>query len=154
RYNQLMKLDDSVTVLPQIKGAYSKHLERLGILTVKDLLTYFPTKYVDTSVITSIKDVIYSNDFENSFQIKVSIVNFKSAFLRGRKNIQTSKVSDDTGNLTLMWFNQPYLKDVLQEGKEFIFSGKLKKNKAGRLQFVPSLYEEILPSRELVHLAR
>lgn len=149
-----MKLDDSVTVLPQIKGAYSKHLERLGILTVKDLLTYFPTKYVDTSVITSIKDVIYSNDFENSFQIKVSIENFKSAFLRGGKTIQTSKVSDDTGNLTLMWFNQPYLKDVLQEGKEFIFSGKLKKNKVGRLQFVPSLYEEILPSRELVHLAR
>jgi len=149
-----MKLEDPVTVLPQIKSQYSKHLERLGIFTVKDLLTYFPVKYIDTSVITSIKDLIYNNDFENTYQIKVKIVNFRSAYLKSHKTIQTSEVADESGEITLMWFNQDYLKDVLKPDKEFIFSGKIRKDKNGRYQFNPSLYEEIIEGRELVHLAR
>ncbi len=149
-----MKLEDSVTVLPQIKGAYAKHLEKLEIYTVKDLLTYFPTKYVDTSIITLIKDLIYNHDFENTFQIRVKIDTFKNGYLRSHKTLQEAKVHDNTGEISITWFNQTYLKDVIKPEKEFIFSGKLRKSKVGKFQFFPVLFEEVLSTRELVHLAR
>jgi len=149
-----MQLSDPVTKLKQISTSYAAILEKLDIYTIKDLLTHFPIRYNDTSVITTIKDLILNYDFENTYQIKVKIKSFKSVYLRSRRTLQEAKVSDETGEIKLFWFNQPFLKNTVQEGKEFVFSGKIKKNKSNKIDFIPTYYEEVLSTRELVHLAR
>src|SRR6185369_16992632 len=111
-----MQLNDNVTTLKQISGKYAVLLEKLGILTVKDLLTYFPYKYNDSSTAITIKDLVFNGDIENDHLIKVSVTKFKNGFLRSRKTIQEAYLVDDTGEIKAMWFNQPYLKDVFKEG--------------------------------------
>jgi ATP-dependent DNA helicase RecG len=148
-----MELNDPVTTLKQISNGYAPLLAKLDIFTIKDLLTHFPKKYIDTSEVTSIKDMILSNDFENTFQIRVFIDEFKSSFLRSRKTIQTATVSDATGKVKCIWFNQKFLSEVFIKDKEFILSGKMKRSKSS-VVFYPTSYEQIIENRELVHLAR
>ena len=51
-------------------------------------------------------------------------------------------ISDETGNIRAIWFNQPYLKNILLKGKLANFAGKatLSKNK---LYFSNPVYEII-----------
>ncbi len=148
-----MQLNDSVTTLKQISGKYAAILEKLGIYTIKDLLTYFPYKYNDSSTAITIKDLIFNGDTESDHLIKVTVNDFKSGFLRSRKTIQEAHLVDETGEIKATWFNQPYLKDVFKEGREFLVLGKLA-HKGKTFQFYPKLYEQIIEGRENVHLGR
>lgn len=148
-----MQLTDSVTTLKYIRSKYALLLEKLDIYTVKDLLTYFPFKYVDTSEVTSIKDMILSEDFTKVYQISGEISSFRNGYLRSRRTLQSAKLTDETGNIKCIWFNQPFLENALKSGKKFIFSGHIKKGKSG-FTFYPNFYEEIKEDKDTVHLAR
>lgn len=148
-----MQLTDSVTTLKYISSKYSQLLEKLDIYTIKDLLTYFPFKYVDTSEVTSIKDMILSEDFTKVYQVKGEISSFRNGYLKSRRTLQSAKLTDQTGNIKCIWFNQPFLENALKNGKTFIFSGHIKKGKSG-FTFYPNFYEEVKEDKDLVHLAR
>lgn len=148
-----MKLSDKVSTIKYISEKYEKLLNTLGIFNLKDLLTYFPYRYTDSSDSKLIKDILIDNQIDQNHLLKVKISNFKSNFIPGGRTIQSALVEDSTGSLKVMWFNQRYLSRVFKDYSEYLIYGKLAK-KGNNFVFYPSNFEEIIPEEESNHLGR
>ena len=95
-----------------------------SIYTVKDLLLFLPLRYEDRSQIFTIKQIQEENDSDDFKTIRAQ-VNSTSNFYKGRRSIQSASISDETGKLKLMWFNNPWIIKKLTKHKEYFFSGKI-----------------------------
>ncbi|MEK7465183.1 MAG: ATP-dependent DNA helicase RecG [Patescibacteria group bacterium] len=114
-----------LTPLSEIHGIGARFLEklaRLHIYTVKDLLWHFPTRYEDFRTIYKIADLIPNQ--EATIQGVVEKIKSRHTW---RRNLflMEADISDDTGTIRALWFNQPYIQNVLQPGKQANFSGKV-----------------------------
>jgi len=148
-----MKFSSPVTEIKYVSEKYEKLLNKLGIFTVKDLLTYFPRGYTDTSEIKTISDILLSNDEESSHVVKATVNSFNNIYIRGRKSLQKIKIEDDSGETEIAFFNQPYLKNVFKVGDEYLISGKIK-IKGKKKNFYANNYERIEEENENLHLGR
>lgn len=108
--------------LNQITGLGPKtlaKLKKLNIETPHDLLYHFPSRYVDFSNSIKISD---TKENENA-TITGKIISFQNIYTRTHKNIQKAVVQDNSGSITLIWFNQPYLSKNIEIGNTFSFAG-------------------------------
>ncbi len=144
-----MKLESSITSLKYISDRYEGKLNSLGIYTIKDLLTYFPRKYTDSSEVHKISDIA----FEDVYTIQAKVINIKNVRLNGRRTLQTGKVEDFSGKLNIQFFNQPYLTKALKNGETYLFRGK-SKIKGKNIVFYPSSYDEVKEEEESINLGR
>jgi len=110
---------DSLTQIPKIGPKTLSKLDKLGILTPLDLLYHFPSRYIDFSHITNITN---TKENENT-TITGRLVSFQNIFTRSHKNIQKAIVADKTGQINLIWFNQPYLSKNFIVGETYSFAG-------------------------------
>ncbi len=97
-------------------------LKRLDIVTVKDLLWHFPARYEDFSQIYKIADLIPNQ--EATIQGRVEEIEGRRAWRRNLYIVECL-ITDDTGSIKAVWFNQPYIKNALQPGRLANFSGKV-----------------------------
>jgi len=113
---------DSVKALPGVGPARARALERLGIRTVEDLLTFFPRGYEDRTRVSTIAQA----PEHVPVCIRATVADRPSA-TRVRKGLNTTKVQvvDDSSCMTITFFNQDYVKDALRPGTEYIFYGKV-----------------------------
>lgn len=123
-----------------IRGIGPKRLEafqRIGINTIRDLCYFFPRRHEDRSKITPIGEIQSGTDV--TIHAKVL-----AASLRPLKQLTLFelKVGDETGMLSAVWFNQPYLKSQFKVGEEFAFSGKAELFQ-GKLQLSSPEYERL-----------
>src|SRR3989304_1103757 len=109
----LSEIHGTVRFLPKLK--------RLQMHIVKDLLWHFPTRYEDWSEIALIADLRPAD--EKTIQGKVISINLVRT-PRRRMFVVKALISDDSGSITAVWFNQPYIKQSLPVGKFARFSGK------------------------------
>ncbi len=116
-----MNLDSNITEIKGIGEAIASKYEKLGILTVRDLLFHIPYKYQDTSEVESIANFLE----KGAGTFVAEIVSAKTIYTRFRKQITTVKVKDDTQPLNLTYFNQPYMSKTLIEGEKYLFNGKV-----------------------------
>lgn len=117
-------LDDRVTVLNGIGEKRALLLEKLGIKTVRDLLYYFPRTYEDRTKISTIYDSINGE----TVCIKATVFSDVSEKIpRKGLKIYSAVVSDGTGVLTAVWFNNKYIKSNIKKGETYVFYGKIKK---------------------------
>jgi len=144
-----MNLLTPVSQLNRVGKTTSKKLERLGIRNAKDLLYYFPFRYEDFRHIVPIADL--KEDEPVTVCAVVEIINNRRSF-RSRKNITEALVSDKTGSLRIVWFNQPFLVKNIKPGEILYFSGKVKKDMLGP-QLVSPSYEKF-KKEETTHTAR
>jgi len=117
-----MRLDDSLSSSIRILPAQDKALKRLGIMSVRDLLYHFPTRYGDTAQVTSITNLRQS-DTAVIFG-RISGLKMRRAF---RKKIPLAEgfVEDDTGKIKIVWFHQAYLAKMINEGSFVRVEGKV-----------------------------
>ncbi len=110
-------------------------LNRLGLFTVYDLLTYFPRTYEDQSVLTKISAL----QVGEKATVAGSILNV-SERQGGRRgmSILMALIGDGTGILQVTWFNQKYLKNKLKVGRKVFVTGKAAYAYGGRGQFAMS----------------
>ncbi len=96
-------------------------LNKLGIFTLKDLITYYPRTYEDRSKPKNIAECINGEEvlIEAYASGRLSDVR-----LRG-KTMQKLVIRDETGVATAVWFNQSYLKNKFEQGKKYTFYGKV-----------------------------
>lgn len=118
-----MKLffDQKIQFLKGVGPAKGKALTNLGIHTVYDLVTHYPHRYEDRSVIKTISEVVVGND-ENITGI---IANVTESMPRRNMKILKALVQDSTGIIQLTWFNQPFMKKNLPIGKKIAAFGKV-----------------------------
>ncbi len=130
---------------------FAPRLKNLGLLTVRDLLFHFPARYEDFSQIYKIADLIPNQ--EATVQGTVEEIEGRRAF---RKNlyIVEALVSDDSGSIRAVWFNQPYIRNILQPGRTFNFSGKVATSHGGEIHLASPTYEIADGLRETKHTAR
>lgn len=141
-----MKLTDSVQYLKGVGPKKKAELNKLGIATVYDLLTYFPRTYEDQSMLMHIAD-LHAGE---TATVSGTIVNLHEQSGRRGLSILTAFLNDGTGILQVTWFNQKYLKNKLKTGRRVFVSGKPTYAFGGQGQFAMSQlhYFQILDKDE------
>ncbi len=124
-----MELTDSVSTIKGIGEKTQKLFNRLGVESVGELLTYYPTRYDTFSDPVNIS-MLKEGDEGVICGLVSRVVEPRYA---SRIKVLTCTVTDPSGSMELVWFNQPYVKYELKPGYHFIFRGKVGK-KGNRLQ--------------------
>jgi ATP-dependent DNA helicase RecG len=126
--------------LEKVKGVGKKVGEQFAqasIYSVGDLIEFFPRAYEDFSHVTTISDIK-----PGKMTIKARCEKIATRPVRRGLRITTATLSDETGKLQAVWFNQPYRETQLKSGEEFFFSGEF--------EFSYNRYQLTNPSAELV----
>jgi ATP-dependent DNA helicase RecG len=146
----LEDLDFDVQYVKGVGPQRSKLLNKLGINTAKDLLTYFPKDWEDRRFIKKIRDLI-PNTRETVQGIVVA-----SGEIVPRPNLTITKVaiSDETGTIYAVWFNQPYMKEKFKKGSRVILSGKVEFGYSGFKEIPNPEYEIIEEDTEGLNTGR
>jgi len=149
-----MELNTPVSDLSRVGKTVFSRLKRLGVTTVRDLLYYFPFRYEDFRKIVPIADL--QDDQLVTVCGLVELISNKRSF-RTRKMITEALVSDKSGTLKVVWFNQPFLTKNIHPGEIVYLSGKVKSDMLGP-QLVSPVYEKFsakgASGKETVHTAR
>ena len=97
-------------------------LNKLGIYTLEDLISYYPRGYEDRSKARKIASLVHGEE-----AMIEAIVVSRMSEQRIRKNMTIYKliVRDETGTCLLTWFNQKYLKNKFALGQTYKFYGKV-----------------------------
>lgn len=88
--------------------------------TVKDLLLYLPYRYVDRSEFHDIATA----PREEEITLRGTLSGI-SEFYKNKRKIVRAKLTDETGSITLMWFNATFIKQNLQTNTDYFVSGKI-----------------------------
>ena len=114
-----------------------KNLNKLGIFTLEDLITYYPRTYEDRSKAKKISELINGEE-----ALIEAICVSKIAEIRIRKNMTIYKliVRDETDTCEITWFNMPYLKTKFKLGNTYKFFGKVKR--IGKIEMNSPIFEE------------
>ncbi len=144
-----LTLERPVTVLPGISETYAARLKRLGVTTVLDLLTYFPRRHDDFSLVTPIAQAQPGERVSVRGRLEhVRAVHTPRRHLR----LTEASITDGTGHLRVVWFNQPYLAKKLRIGDHLILAGKVDRDPAGRLTLQNPAQDRV--GADLLHTAR
>jgi ATP-dependent DNA helicase RecG len=115
-------LSAPVTVLSGVGPGFAQNLSRLGIVTLHDLLYYFPRRFDDYSRLKPINRLNYGEEVTVIGTVQsISLRKIRS----GRDQIVEAVVSDGTGNLRITWFNQIWVAKRLHSGAHIVLSGKI-----------------------------
>lgn len=115
-----MTLQESVSVLPGVGPKRAQNLAELGILTIEDLLSYYPFRYEDIQE----KNLLEINDQEK-VTLKGVVVSAPVLNRFGYKKSRLQfRMMQDHAVFTVSFFNQPYLKDKAEVGEEIAVYGK------------------------------
>ena len=98
-----------------------KAFAELGIVTVLDLLTHYPRRYIDRTKEATIAELRAGEEG----MVLATVDKVSARMTRTRKRMVSVTVRDHTGKLTCTFFNQPWRERQLTPGTEAIFFGKL-----------------------------
>lgn len=119
-----LRLSSPITDIPRIGPTKAKYLQKLNITHARDFLFRFPRRYDDFSVITAIKDLQVGDTM--TIRGRVKKVNTSWGF-RGRRRLLRIfvQLEDDTGVLSVTWYNLRFLPKQLWVGRELYVAGKV-----------------------------
>ena len=116
-----VKLSDPIESLKGIGPARVSVLKKKNILTVSDLLFYFPRRYQDYSQIIPVAKLK-----PGQVTIKAKINNARTRYARRGIVLTEAIASDTTDSVRIIWFNQPYRQKSLIADQEYYISGQYK----------------------------
>ena len=150
-----MELSDSISILPFVGPTYEKKLEKLGILTISDLLHHIPHRYLDFSKVTKISDL----KIGEIVTVIGTITSIRNQNTKAGRLMQIGQIEDDSGprgeasKISVAWFSQPFLTRMLYPGTKIAVSGELSWFNKNPAFFSPQ-YEKIDDSHETVHTGK
>ena len=116
-----MDLIDSISKIKGVGSQRTRIFNEFGIQCIKDILYYFPRRYLDRTILSSISDLKKGN----SVTLIAQVETFGEKRIRRGKMFQVI-VSDGTGLLTLNWFNGVrYVKNQFKVGDKIAINGKV-----------------------------
>lgn len=118
---EIMELSDDVRMVKHVGPKKAQLLKKLGIETVCDLVTYYPRAYEDESTISHISE-LHAGERES---VLGTIMNISERTVRRNMTILKVMISDGTGFVQVVWFNQRYLKKQLKTGSRIFIKGKV-----------------------------
>ena len=145
-----MHVDTPVSLLNRIGKTTAKYLNRLNIKTAGDLLYYFPYRYEDFRHLAPIATLEHGQLVTVKGKVEL-IANKRTS--RQRRFLTEALVSDESGSIKAIWFNQPFLIKLLLIGDEIYLSGKVKVGMLG-VELLSPTFEKVKKNTETTHTAR
>ncbi|MFB3097512.1 MAG: OB-fold nucleic acid binding domain-containing protein, partial [Dehalococcoidia bacterium] len=144
-------VDATVDRLRGVDTKLSARLKRLEVSTVRDLLYLFPRRHLDYTKVVKIAELEPEQDCTVVGQLwearQVSLGQ------KGRLKATEAVLSDDTGNIKIIWFGQGYLARSLKTNSRLAVSGKVEVYR-GQPVFQSPEYEMLAPGQEPIHTGR
>ena len=132
----MIDLNKDVKYIKGVGPARVELLNKLGIFTLKDLITYYPRTYEDRN---KPKYICECEEGEEALIEAIVCSSITNVRLKG-KTMQRLIVRDETGSATITWFNQTYLKSKFKVGDKYKFFGKVSK-KGGKVMFNSPVFD-------------
>lgn len=114
----------------------AKLFNNLSVYSVGDLVRYYPRNYEDWSSPVPIKEA----EIGVNVCIKATVgTPFKVSFARGSgRLICKTMVYDHSGAVTLLYFNNKYISQMIKSDEEYYFYGKITKSQTGLQMIAPT----------------
>ncbi|MCR5826686.1 MAG: ATP-dependent DNA helicase RecG, partial [Oscillospiraceae bacterium] len=117
----MAELSTDVRFVRGIGEARAKALGKLGVHSLRDLLSYFPRAYEDRRTYRRIAELVPG---EAACVRAMAAGEPKVSHVRKGLDLVKLRVVDASAALDLTFFNQTWLKDQLHTGEEYVFFGK------------------------------
>ncbi|MFC1939898.1 OB-fold nucleic acid binding domain-containing protein, partial [Chloroflexota bacterium] len=140
-------IDSSITTIRGVSSSLAARFSKLGVKTIRDLLYFFPNRHLDYSQRKPISQLA-----EGKEETIVANVWQANETRLGARRSTEAIVGDETGNVRVVWFNNPYLAKKLATNTRLIISGRVSLFK-GRHVFESPEWE-LAEDKELVHTGR
>ena len=112
--------DTPVRYLKGVGPKTAERFEKLGILTLSDLLCHYPRRYLDFSKPYSIAEA----PADNECVVKAEVFAKPGGrILPGGRRMERITAGDNVSSLEITWFNNPYAAQKLELGQEYYFQG-------------------------------
>lgn len=135
-------------MLSGIGALAEKDLKNLGVSSVRDLLLYLPYRYEDYSVVRPIPSLRH----DDTVTITGRVRKIESRASKNRKVTLTEAIiGNETGEIKVTWFNQPYLEKTLRAGFPLSVAGRVDSRFGGVRTIVSPVWE---PAGDRVHTGR
>ena len=116
----MAKLSDPITILKGIGPTKAKQFANLNIFTLRDLICHFPRGYEDRTKLTTIDKL----EVDTPACFKAMVMNTpRTNHIRKGLDITRVQIADHTARLNVTFFNNRYVTEQLQYGREYIFYG-------------------------------
>ena len=135
-YSLLYKNIDEIKIKGVTKINLPK-LKKLGIFSLYDLFYHFPRAYENRDNYKKINEVLD----EEFVILKGTVVNIANRFSKRGMVMVSAVLSDETGMMELLWFNNRYVKNNVKVGNEIMVYGKVKKGM--KMQIINPEYKKI-----------
>lgn len=145
-----MDLKTQVKEVSKAYTMYAKRLEKLGIKTLEDFLYHVPSRYENFSITSSIANV----QAGEIVTIKGEVSEINNQRTRNWKTRQIAKIKDKTGEIEIIWFNQPFLLNLMKKGDRISVAGKSSTYKNKLLLQSPEYEILVNDEDETIHTGR
>ncbi len=133
----MVDLNKDIQYIKGVGPNRAKLLNKLGIFSLEDLITYFPREYEDRSKPKNIIDLI---DGTEALIEAIPIAKMSEVFIRKNLTLYKLIVRDGTGTCQITWYNQPYLKTIFKPNQKYKFYGKVN-NKYGKVDMQSPVFD-------------
>lgn len=131
-------LEKNIRFLKGVGEQRAKVFAKRGINTVRDVLYYFPRGYEDRSTIKYISDCAEGE----TVCVRAAVFSaVRQARIRSNFSIYSITVSDDSGGMQMVWYNNKYVKNMFRSGDVYVFFGKITVS-AGKKQMINPVFEK------------
>ena len=133
----MVNLDKEIQFIKGVGPNRAKALNKLGIYTLGDVITYFPREHEDRGKVKKITELVNGEEALIS-AYPVGRLNE----IKIRKNLTLCKlyVRDESGGCEIVWYNQSYLKNTFKPNERYKFYGKVKAG-YGKYEMQSPVYE-------------
>jgi ATP-dependent DNA helicase RecG len=140
-------LGSPITVIRGITPRVAAKFAKLGVRTINDLLYFFPRRYIDYSQRRFIAELEAGKE-----QTVVGTIWQATVATFGNRPGTEAIIGDETGNIRVVWFNQPYLAKNFPTNARVVVSGTVGIFKGQQVFESPEW--ELLKGEELIHTGR
>jgi ATP-dependent DNA helicase RecG len=136
-------------------GKKADALAKLGIGSTQDLLQHYPRYHVDRTQLRTVRQLMdAAREGEQEVQVHARVIKIERPFrTRTGKRLIKGRIGDETGQISVMWFNQDWVSRALQPGTEAFFYGGLGMFK-GHLQMTAPRFEIVRSGKEPFNVGR
>ena len=144
--SQVLSLDEPATTLRSVTSRVASPLRRLGVKTLRDLVYLFPRRHNEIRKVAQLQP-----DEEQT--IAATLWEARATRLGRSMQATEAVVGDDSGNIRVVWYNQPYLAQRLKAGTQYVLSGRVSTYRGRRVLDSPH-HEEMRDASALEQLVQ
>ncbi|MFA6215366.1 MAG: ATP-dependent DNA helicase RecG [Patescibacteria group bacterium] len=144
-----LDLTTPVSALGRVGKTTASRLKKLNLEIAADLIFYYPFRWQDFSQISEIAKLQPAEAI--TVKGKIQLIRNRRSPVK-RRILTEGLITDQTGSVKVIWFNQPFLTKILKPGDEVYLSGKVDFDRY-TLQLINPVYEKV-KTEATIHTAR